>query len=395
MLHQLLTHSPDLKRLKDENYDMEICGGYLVIHHVPYLNSNKELNYGSLVSQLDLIGDKTIYARNNGSAHIMHFTGDFPCEIDGTPINGISLDNNRKPLTDSIEIARSFSNKPTGDYADYYEKVKRYADIISHPAKAKFPGVTEKVGITRISSSNNSVFHYQDTNASRANIEHINTRLASQIVALVGIGGTGSYILDLVAKCPVQEIHLFDGDRFEQHNVFRSPGAVSIEEVQQLRYKVDFFADKYSVLRKNIFKYPYYITQVNLGNLKNMDFVFLSIDKNKDRKFITDYLVANDIPFIEVGLGVTIENEKLVAALKVTTATPKKNNHLAKYRPEDDVEANAYASNIQIADLNSLNATLAVIKWKKMYGFYADMKGEHHLIYTTSNSKIISDDFEI
>jgi hypothetical protein len=37
-----------------------------------------------------------------------------------------------------------------------------------------------------------------------------------------GLGGTGSYILDLVSKTPVNEILLFDSDDFLQHNAFRS-----------------------------------------------------------------------------------------------------------------------------------------------------------------------------
>ena len=31
-----------------------------------------------------------------------------------------------------------------------------------------------------------------------------------------------------------------------------------------------------------------------------------------------------------------------------------------------------YRSNIQVADLNALNATLAVIRWKQYFGFYQD-----------------------
>jgi tRNA A37 threonylcarbamoyladenosine dehydratase len=47
------------------------------------------------------------------------------------------------------------------------------------------------------------------------------------------MGGTGSYILDLVAKTAVMEIHLFDGDDFNQHNAFRAPGAASLEDLEK------------------------------------------------------------------------------------------------------------------------------------------------------------------
>lgn len=70
-------------------------------------------------------------------------------------------------------------------------------------------------------SANETVFQYIDTNSSRANIEMINMKLERQKIAIIGLGGTGAYILDMVAKTPVKEIHLFDGDSFDQHNAFR------------------------------------------------------------------------------------------------------------------------------------------------------------------------------
>ena len=51
-----------------------------------------------------------------------------------------------------------------------------------------------------------------------------------------------------------------------------------------------------------------------------------------------------------------------------------------------------YASNIQVADLNMLNAALAVIKWKKLRGFYRDLEGEHHCTYTTDGNMLLNGD---
>ena len=38
--------------------------------------------------------------------------------------------------------------------------------------------------------------------------------------------------------------------------------------------------------------------------------------------------------------------------------------------------------NMQVADLNMLNAAMAVMKWKKLRGFYADDVHEYHSLYT-------------
>jgi hypothetical protein len=58
----------------------------------------------------------------------------------------------------------------------------------------------------------------------------------------------------------------------------------------------------------------------------------------------------------------------------------------------DTDEENEYNRNIQIADLNALNAALAVIKWKKLAGFYRDDRHEHHATYTVAANMLLSED---
>jgi hypothetical protein len=55
---------------------------------------------------------------------------------------------------------------------------------------------------------------------------------------------------------------------------------------------------------------------------------------------------------------------------------------------------NEYNSNIQIAELNALNASFAVIKWKKLRGIYLDLEGEHHSTFTIDGNSMINDDQE-
>ncbi len=40
MSRQLISRSPDLQRLEDEGYDLEIRSGYLLVKDVPYVNSH-------------------------------------------------------------------------------------------------------------------------------------------------------------------------------------------------------------------------------------------------------------------------------------------------------------------------------------------------------------------
>ena len=84
----------------------------------------------------------------------------------------------------------------------------------------------------------------------------ISAKLAPLRIAIVGLGGTGSYVLDLVAKTSVREIHLFDDDLFLQHNAFRAPGAASLDDLRRQLTKVQYLHDLYSKMRSGSFLIP-------------------------------------------------------------------------------------------------------------------------------------------
>ncbi len=127
-----------------------------------------------------------------------------------------------------------------------------------------------------------------------------------------------------------------------------------------------------------------------------MDFVFLSIDSGPAKKVIIANLEESGIPFIDVGMGLEVnDNQEVHGTLRVATSTPAKREHIvARNRiPSGENAANdIYATNIQVADLNCLNACLAVIKWKKHYGFYADIDEEHFSAYNVDGNNIVNED---
>lgn len=95
------------------------------------------------------------------------------------------------------------------------------------------------------------------------------------------------------------------------------------------------------------------------------------------------------------GAGVYLVKESLAGILRVTTSTAEQREHVRGKNRISFAEGdgnNEYARNIQIADLNALNAALAVIKWKKLRGFYVDLEKEYHSTYTIDGNKLINDD---
>src|SRR5262249_18693651 len=150
----------------------------------------------------------------------------------------------RTSLDHDLVVQHSFSSKPNGGYKDYYEKMTTYVAIISSPARSLDPNVTATPFLVTESVEEESVFNYIDTASTRAGINAVTRKLELGKLAIVGLGGTGSYVLDLVTKTPVREIHLFDGDLFLQHNAFRSPGAPSINELRERPSKVSYLKDR-------------------------------------------------------------------------------------------------------------------------------------------------------
>ena len=388
MSHTLISLSPDLKRLEREGYEVEVRSGYLLLNHIPYVTEARAIKYGTLVSELTLSGETT----TRPSTHVVMFAGDKPCDSEGRPMTQILHSSGRKQLSGGLAIDHKFSSKPPDGYGDYYEKMTTYEAIVSGPARTIAPSATAQTFAVVEAHGEDSVFKYVDTASSRAGIGSLTEKLRVGAIAIVGLGGSGSYILDLVAKTPVREIHLFDGDRFGQHNAFRSPGAPSVEVLMAAPQKAVHFRDTYSAIRGNIFAHGFVDDSV-VDSLRAMDFVFLAVDKGEARRFIVEWLEESGVPFIDVGMGVEEVDGRLLGQLRVSTVTDQSREKVHTTLPmEDRDDLDDYSSNIQIAELNALNAALAVIKWKKLLGFYADLEKEHTTLYQIDGNHLINED---
>jgi len=383
MSHKLISHSPDLKRLREEGYCIQIQGSFLVMREVPYVNAQCQVRRGTLISSLNMAGDVTKYAGD----HVVSFDGEFPCNADGTSIQQIAHQSVNVNLGHGLTAKHSFSSKPTSGYIDYYHKMTTYANIISGAAAVLQPSVSARNFLVP-DNEENSVFNYLNTASGRDGIGALTHLLATDKIGIIGLGGTGSYVLDLVAKTPVQEIHLFDNDLFLQHNAFRAPGAPSINELRELPLKVDYLVGMYSKMHRKIVPHTVAISIEYLHLLEGVSFVFVCIDEGEAKSLIFKKLESLGVSFIDVGMGLELVDDSLGGILRVTTSTPEKRDHVYQGKidfsggGEDDI----YSANIQVAELNALNAAMAVIKWKKLRGFYRDLDQEHHSMYTTDGN---------
>jgi hypothetical protein len=388
MSRQLISRSPDLRRLQEEGYEIEIRQDHLVINHVPYVNRASEVKHGTLVSTLALVGDVT----RAPDTHVVTFSGGAPCDRDGNVLKIIHSSGHQR-LADGLEVDHTFSSKPPQGYPDYYAKMTTYIAMLANPAATLDPDATARTFRPLETPSDDSPFRYVDTASTRAGIGAITEKLRADKIGIVGMGGTGAYVFDLVTKTPVREIHIFDGDLFRHHNAFRAPGAASIAELREEPSKVEYYAQRYDALRRGIVPHEVLIDASNLELLREMGFLFLCLDDGPARRLIVEHLTARGISFIDVGMGVYEADGALGGLVRVTTSTPEQRGHVQSRMPFGAPDpGNEYRHNIQIADLNALNAALAVIKWKKLAGFYVDLEREHHSVYTIDGNTIDNED---
>ena len=109
--------------------------------------------------------------------------------------------------------------------------------------------------------------------------------------------------------------------------------------------------------------------------------MFVAIDDNATRQWLLPALDARGVPFVDVGMGVEKTDERLLGVVRTSFRETPKSTAAPRgdIRPEDVGE---YARNVQIVELNALNAALAVIRWKKHRGFYLDLGKEDRSTYT-------------
>lgn len=142
MQPQLISLNPDLKKLWDEGYDLEINGGHLLVHHIPYVAPSKEVRYGTLVCVLTLASPTRT---GQPQDHTIFFKGETPCNADGNALVAIINNSQSQQLSCGIQINHYFSSKPAaGNYRDYYEKIRTYSEILSAQAKVIDKTVTTK-----------------------------------------------------------------------------------------------------------------------------------------------------------------------------------------------------------------------------------------------------------
>lgn len=286
----------------------------------------------------------------------------------GTPI-GNCIGGDGKTWS-NISIKRGSQDNPEQDQSA--------SDLIHRYAK-QIVGAVSKAGYSEIASlAIPNPFKVPNTFEARAALGPIQDRIRNQRIAIIGLGGTGAYILDLIAKAPVLKIHLLDDDEIDWHNFMRAPGAPTGEEIESRRKgrlrKVDYYYSKYAALRKGIC--PHTIRVGDPSAFREflsahfIDYAFVSIDQltqgdTSRQDAVYCALSAAGIPFIDSGVSITLEHG-LVGGSVTISAYAAGSLAWKEAIPNARIEGNAPGyRNVQLPEVNALAASLAVMEWRR------------------------------
>src|SRR6478735_6154649 len=141
MSQQLISRSADLKRLRDEGYDIQVRDGALIVRDVPYLKRDGTVDLGTLTCALLLAADETAAPDD----HTMRLAGEYPHGTDGQPLAQL-INSAEAQVIAGIETTYYLSRKLYGgvQYPDYYVKVTTYVAMLEGPAQEIDPAATAK-----------------------------------------------------------------------------------------------------------------------------------------------------------------------------------------------------------------------------------------------------------
>ena len=396
----LINRSDDLSALVNRGYHVAIRGGYLLVEGIPYIREDGTIGKATIVTGLDIADGRT----GPPSNHTVWWTGKMPYTADGHSMKDYlvcSSWHQGHDLGEGILVYMQWSRKPKKKggrrgYNDYYEKIETYVDEVAGQAETKRPGVLD---VARSGAdpevASRTRFKYLNTGTYQNGIRGIEKRFEDEVIAVVGVGGSGSYIVDVLMKTDIKELHMYDDDMLKQNNAFRIAGAARIEALRGNIPKVKWHQEQYAPVREDgVHAHVRAIDEGVREELAQFTTVFIAVDKLDRRRTIQRMCEAAGVLHIAVGIGVDIEGEnsdQLGGMVKVETQCnmgERDSDNVTGVWEED--QGDGVYGNIQTAEVNMLSAALAIVEWKAKRRVYRSdrMAGHDTVIYTTSDGLI-------
>ena len=263
-----------------------------------------------------------------------------------------------------------------GEYMNAWHALIVYATSVASPA-----GREEQEQVERI-------FEFEIEGEDSRDMRVWRDRARGQKIEVVGLGGVGLWILDLMSKTYVSEISIWDGDEIEGRNLLRSPGWASQEAIG--KNKAEHFGGHYQRVRKGISIHPEYWQQdIHENVFDESSFVFIAVDKADVRTALCETLVQKKIPFIDVGMGIELEEGRVRGSCQVFYSGEVPGRWRNAIPTAEGADGAKAYYDLQLADLGALNAALAVGVWRRHIGQYGEEEKDWLTRYSIEENDLL------
>ncbi len=271
-------------------------------------------------------------------------------------------DRHGEPIGNSVKTGENNCTisikKDSGEYVNAWDALKTYISAVYSGFRA---------GETNDGRDLERPYTFQiSEERSREEVEWLDL-VRGERVAIIGLGGVGSWIADLVAKADVAEVHGWDADKIEAKNIIRMPGAVNPDWIG--KPKAVWFEETYREFRKGVFGHQENVGEQNIEQaLSGITYCFMAVDDDEARSIVCSAMEDVGIPFVDVGLSLSrTDNSQVYGSIRIVNAL----SHDAAWRkaiPQVGQSGQEIYGRLELPDMGALAAGLAVQSWRKMRG---------------------------
>ncbi len=390
-------HETQLAQVLQAGFDCHVKDDTLAVGSIPYRLSDGGIGQGFIVCHLNRDGENISTPQDHT---VTWAAAEVPHLRTGQPMDGLIINRDCIAWSNGITTICTMSRPGPDSYRSYGAKLLPYVRMIAQEAVDRWRN-TASAGVVYLEDVNSMADH--ETGLDRVGAGYLNELLAKEIVAVIGAGGTGGHIVDLVSKCSVKQIDIYDPDHVSQHTQIRWPGVVERCFMDGKTNKAEYLATCHSKrTNRNVRGHPFAIDESNMTYLKQKTMVFVAIDNGEARRKILTNLADMGVNFIDCGIDMQTDGDALAASARIVRCQGERSSdkrmELAERTPGQAVavEDDPYTRNIQTGEMNGLNAALAVIAWKQGIGFYKDVhRYRRSRMHMTTNMWALYDPKEV
>src|SRR4051812_10585554 len=118
-----IARSPDLAQMQAEGYEVDVRGGHVVVTNIPYVDSERTVQRGTMLAALTESGDRA----GKPSDHTVWWAGSQPCHHTAERMAAIYNSAADQDVAPGLHVDHRFSSKPpSGAYDDYHHQFTSY-----------------------------------------------------------------------------------------------------------------------------------------------------------------------------------------------------------------------------------------------------------------------------